>query len=68
MLRFTITGNAVASAIIGVSRGCCVGSMSVVTIKVLDLSRFSTGLGLIFGIAGLFTTVMGPVYGKTKFP
>ena len=41
------------------------GCMSVVTLKVLDISRFSTGLGLIFGITGLFTTVTGPVYGKT---
>ena len=38
--------------------------MSVVTLKVLDLNRFSTGLGLIFGVTGLITTVMGPVYGK----
>ena len=38
--------------------------MSVVTLKVLDVSRFSTGLGLIFGIIGLFTTTTGPVYGE----
>ena len=50
---------------IGLARGGMVGTMSVVTIKVLGVKRFSTGLGLIFGITGLITTIIGPLNGKS---
>ena len=58
------SGGVIASAIIGLSRGCLVTSMAIVTIKLLDVTRFSTGLGLTFGLVGLITTVTGPLYGK----
>ena len=61
------TGGITASAIIGVSRGCLITSMATVTIKLLDISRFSTGLGLTFGLVGLITTVTGPLYGKVLY-
>lgn len=61
---FIISGSIIAAGFIGFSRGCGIASMSVVTITLLDDARFPTGLGLIYGLIGFLTTVMGPVYGK----
>ena len=60
------TGGISASAIIGFSRGCLVTSMATVTINLLDISQFSTGFGLTFGLVGLITTVTGPLFGKNR--
>ena len=58
------TGNAIACGLIGIARGCLVGSMAVATLKVVGIERYSLGLGITSGAVGLTTTLMGPLNGK----
>ena len=54
----------VACIFLGLSKGAILGALSVVPLELLGPERFSTGLGVVICIAGICTSVLGPVNGE----
>ena len=47
------------------SKGILLSSVQIIVIEMLDTVKFSIGLGLVFGLVGVCTTVLGPLNGKS---
>ena len=59
------SGSGAVCAALGVSKGILLSSVQIIVIEMLDTVKFSIGLGLVFGLVGVCTTVLGPLNGKS---
>lgn len=57
------TGNTIACAVLGLSKGILFASVPVVMLDMLETFRFSIGLGIVFCLTGLLTAEVGPLNG-----
>lgn len=58
-----ITGNIIACAALGLSKGILFASAPVVMLDMLETSRFSIGLGIVYCLTGILTVATGPFNG-----
>ena len=63
--NFLFKGSGTACAAIGLAKGILLSSVQIVVLKMLGNLKFSIGLGLMFGLFGVFITALGPLNGKT---
>ena len=63
MFSLIFTGSGVACAALGLSKGILLSSVQIIVLEILDTSKFSVGLGIVFGLVGLCTAALGPLNG-----
>ena len=60
---FITSESVVACVFLGLAKGAILGCLSVVPLEMLGPKRFSTGLGIICFVAGVCTSILGPING-----